>query len=204
LKIIVSDIHGRQHWKTDSEATDIYVLGDYFDSHGEVEYEEQKRNFIELIDTARKDDRYHLLVGNHDLHYLHALERYSGFQTNHCFEINDLLTKAFDLFYVAFEVDGWIVSHAGFTKTWLNGQTLDQVNKRWRSGDTDAFVFSGLDPFGNEVTQGPLWIRPIALVLDMAFPKQIVAHTPKKENTLIEEGDNSLWIVQDGGILTLD
>lgn len=33
------------------------------------------------------------------------------------------------------------------------------------------------DGFGNEVTQGPLWIRPDALGRDKFFPNQVVGHT---------------------------
>jgi hypothetical protein len=43
-------------------------------------------------------------------------------------------------------------------------------------------AFCGFDRSGNDITQGPLWIRPESLISD-ALPgySQIVGHTPVKD-----------------------
>lgn len=41
----------------------------------------------------------------------------------------------------------------------------------------NTFRFSGNNCYGDDVTQGPLWIRPASLLSDMFFDKQCVGHT---------------------------
>ncbi|MDR0452283.1 MAG: hypothetical protein LBH15_04505, partial [Treponema sp.] len=69
----------------------------------------------------------------------------------------------------------------GISKTFLSlrgiADPLD-INRRFRKNPR-LLVFCGADSYGNDITQGPLWIRPESLLSD-ALPgySQIVGHTP--------------------------
>lgn len=50
-------------------------------------------------------------------------------------------------------------------------QNLDIIDLAF---ECDGWVFS---PSGDEISQGPLWIRPESLLQDAYYPKQVVGHT---------------------------
>ena len=119
----------------------------------------------------------------------------------------NLLTKNRDIIDIAFECEancpgGKIVfSHAGFSRTWVksildvfgileNHWSVSFLNEQWHMISLNPYsesfnarfeeildwygFFSGS---GNEITQGPLWIRPEALLKDAFYETQIVGHT---------------------------
>ncbi len=131
----------------------------------------------------------------------------SGHQNSHIGEIRNLLTENHDILDIAFECNvdcagGRIVlSHAGFSRTWIsyilnvfgiqeNQWSISLLNEQWHKlsfnpyseGFNYAFeelldwhgFFSGS---GDEVTQGPLWIRPESLLKNAFYETQIVGHT---------------------------
>ncbi|MDR0643603.1 MAG: metallophosphoesterase [Treponema sp.] len=198
MKAVIGDIHGRDFWKKvleNKEFTDIYCVGDYWDSY-DVPYEVQKINFIELIQAAWNNSRLHLCLGNHDLHYIAYGEEYSGYQWRYHNTIKERILTALPLLRVAYAVDGWVISHAGFSKTFMRETgcvTIEDVQKRFDQN----FGFLGFnkicaDPYGDDPRQGPLWIRPKSLISDMYFKQQIVGHTPIEEISIAEENENTL------------
>ena len=131
----------------------------------------------------------------------------SGHQNSHIDEIRTLLSENHDIMDIAFECKadcqgGRVVfSHAGFSRTWVNSfrdvfgipeeeWSVSFLNEQWHKLSFDpkdenfnyAFeeildwhgFFSGS---GNEITQGPLWIRPEALLKDAFYETQLVGHT---------------------------
>jgi hypothetical protein len=135
-----------------------------------------------------------MLIGNHDHHYL-SNETYSGFQPALKWDIQDLLTKNMHHLQVAYQFDDILCSHAGFSPTWLDdtfgwdGWTksnfVELTNELYKNR-LHAFNFShmGYDPYGNHPSQGPMWIRPAALMSsnkgDNGLKKkfiQVVGHT---------------------------
>ncbi|EID84021.1 Calcineurin-like phosphoesterase [Treponema sp. JC4] len=131
----------------------------------------------------------------------------SGHQNRRIDEIRKLLTENHDILDLAFECDancpgGRIVfAHAGFSRTWVkavlkvfgiseNQWSLSFLNKEWHRLSFDPhsegfnYAFEELldwygffSSSGNEITQGPLWIRPEALLKDAFYETQIVGHT---------------------------
>jgi hypothetical protein len=206
MKTVIGDIHGRDFWKKtleDSRFSDIYCVGDYWDTHEDISYTTQAKNFREIVEAAKRDSRLHLCIGNHDLHYIAEGEEYSIFQWKRYKTINHLLLEAMPLLRVAYEADGWVISHAGFSKTFMqkNGcLTIADVQQRF---DAD-FSFLGFnldsdDTSGDDPCQGPLWIRPVSLFDDMFFPKQIVGHTPFANITGMElEGERLVFVDTNG------
>lgn len=158
--IVIGDIHGRNIWKdiVNKEKGLFIFLGDYFDSF-DIPLEEQIGNFQDILEFSKNNDCI-LLAGNHDYHYLVPGESFSGFQFSGYATINWLLTTA-NLRIVARYKD-FLFSHAGITNTWLNGRDLEDVN----DFNLKEFRFNGRNVYGDDVTQGPLWVRPASLNLD--------------------------------------
>ena len=116
-------------------------------------------------------------------------------------EIRNLLTENHDILDIAFECDGIVFSHAGFSRTWIKSVykvlwdaeklwSIDYLNEEWHklsfNPHDEAFNYAFeelLDWYGffsssgNEITQDPLWIRPESLIKDAAYPVQVVGHT---------------------------
>ena len=53
------------------------------------------------------------------------------------------------------------------------------------------------DVTGNDITQGPTWVRPDSLIADFYFNKQVVGHTPLKKPPLISHKNGLDLIVVD-------
>lgn len=131
----------------------------------------------------------------------------SGHQMEHVHEIEKLFNKYESIFQLADCVDGVVYSHAGFTKTWLKKYIIynDFENKRPKAFIKDVYdplmkdvpaLIARLNddfktekmkrwwldhrsysPTGNDPDEGPLWVRPEALISDTAFTFQIVGHS---------------------------
>jgi len=198
--LLLGDIHGRNLWQDiiKVESPDrVVFIGDYFDSF-DIKGVEQIQNFkdiIEFKEAARIP--VVMLIGNHDHHYL-SNETYSGFQPALKWDIQDLLTKNMHHLQVVYQFDDILCSHAGFSPTWLDdifgwdGWTksnfVELTNELYKNR-LHAFNFShmGYDPYGNHPSQGPMWIRPAALMSsnkgDNGLKKkfiQVVGHTQVK------------------------
>ena len=125
--ISIPDVHGSHKWeivKSIPQDNYDYIVfhGDYFDSW-ENDWPDQGENFKTICNFVREDTEHRkLLIGNHDFSYL-SVTKYghdvSGHQHNHGTEIKNLLKQNLDIIDLAFECEGWIFSHAGFSKTWV-------------------------------------------------------------------------------------
>jgi hypothetical protein len=198
--LLLGDIHGRNLWQDiiKVESPDrVVFIGDYFDSF-DIKGVEQIQNFKNIIEFKELTNvEVVMLIGNHDHHYL-SNETYSGFQPALKWDIQDLLTKNIHHLQVAYQFDDILCSHAGFSPTWLDdifgwdGWTksnfVELTNELYKNR-LHAFNFShmGYDPYGNHPSQGPMWIRPAALMSsnkgDNGLKKkfiQVVGHTQVK------------------------
>lgn len=171
--IVIGDIHGRNIWKDivnkeskgRDQRTHFVFLGDYFDSF-DIPLEEQIGNFQDILEFCKKHYGI-LLTGNHDYHYLvegsEYSERYSGFQSKGYPTIHWLLTTA-NLRIVA-RYKNFLFSHAGITNAWLKSRNLEHLEDL-NDFNLKEFRFDGIDMYGDDVTQGPLWVRPGSLEKD--------------------------------------
>lgn len=201
--IIIGDIHGRTTWKeVIKERADKYIfMGDYFDPYEDISIESMIENFEQILEFKKSNfENVILLIGNHDFHYLsgNKSSRFNYKTYNYLNPIlEDLITsKTLQLCY--FIKGGVVFSHAGFTETWLDNTFGDDKyvlnedfiksvkNKNYRNYD---FIIKGYfqNLSGDDVFQGPLWVRPRSLIRD--FPKsmnvQVIGHTKRikyKEN----------------------
>ncbi|MDR0401952.1 MAG: metallophosphoesterase [Treponema sp.] len=205
MRLAIGDVHGRPFWKNylDEDYTAFYFTGDYFDSHDpSAGFQKQYKNFIEICAAARKDKRIQLCLGNHDYHYLKDVgdERYSGFQSWYSGKINEALEQNIDLLEIVRADGDYLVSHAGITNCFLKSLGLGgplEINDAFLK-DRKILVFNGMDIYGDDVTQSPIWIRPRSLCEDpLAGYNQIVGHTPVNEITeiAINDGKNRIILI---------
>lgn len=188
MRLAIGDVHGRDFWKhyINEDFAEFYILGDYFDSY-DLPFARQFRNFRELCETARKDTRIKLCLGNHDYHYLGKVsdQQYSGFQERHFADIYKILEQNIDLLKVVYvTADDYLISHAGVSQWFMDSITeagykgIQGINEAF-GRDRNILNFNGIDPSGDDVTQSPIWIRPRSLEKQpLAGYRQIVGHTP--------------------------
>ena len=146
--LVIPDVHGRTFWKYainlfpkfEYPNLNIVFLGDYVDPYDfeNISREDAIVNFEEILDVAKTDDRIHLLIGNHDMHYFYDAPYKSRVDRINYTTISKLFKDNMDLFNVAFEniINGikYLYTHAGVTSYWLKHlQFMGQIgldNKR--------------------------------------------------------------------------
>jgi len=200
---IVPDIHGTEHWKKirTPEAIErfdkIVILGDEFD-HWTIGYNRQISNARQIIKFKMKNpEKVCLCWANHAISY-YLNETCSGHQDLFAYEIEEFYRQHKHLFEVVYIFDNWIFSHAGVSKEWMKCCGIkepDKINDLFKSRP-NFFRWVGPDNFGNNLNEGPLWIRPPALI-KTAIDKhnQIVGHTENFESPRIFESKQNTKIV---------
>lgn len=217
--IIMGDTHGRDSWRVvirdNPDADEVVFLGDYFDSRdrhssGGLEVD----NFNNIIGLVEREPhkRFVFLLGNHDYHYLSdANEKYSGFQRGYQYAISNALYKQMSRLQMAYSSQGFLFTHAGVTKMWCKQNMIpysnaedegmgyeaemlaDSINKTFTYNPT-AFRFRGTDPYGDDITQSPIWVRPMSLMAHSMPFKQVVGHTSMGK--INPEGiENQFWFI---------
>ena len=192
----IGDVHGRPYWKSfiKDSFKEFYFTGDYFDSYT-ISFSAQYSNFLEICSTARKDSRIKMCLGNHDYNYLSGVnnQRYSGYQDQNKSKISAVLEENIDLIKIIYVTeDNIIISHAGLTACFLQsigGKAPEDVNAAFNN-DRNILHFNGLNIYGDDITQSPIWVRPGSLLRDpLPGYSQIAGHTPVREFSKIELSD---------------
>lgn len=203
--IALGDTHGRSVWKEiiakESDADMIIFMGDYFDTHsGGYSGNRQIENFKDIMAFKRANmDKVILLIGNHDFHYMKGVnETYSKHQPKYADDIQKVLHEALDenLLQMCCILGKYIFTHAGVTKTWLkNSLDLDDAPNKVLgvletyindlfSNSIEKFKFTmgtNFDPSGDDITQPPIWVRPLSLYRDkLSDVIYVVGHTSAK------------------------
>jgi UDP-2,3-diacylglucosamine pyrophosphatase LpxH len=208
--VIIGDVHGRDQWKQivaqEKDADRFVFLGDYFDSF-DISAVEQMHNFKEIVEFKQTiGEEVIMLIGNHDYHYFPEMgdSSTSGYQTLMAVVIKQLIGENREHLQVAHRIGKFVFSHAGISSEWLDDTIIDwteenmvdKINELFKytplSLDYRSFkMFSatewaGASGYGNETYQGPMWIRPKALM--EANKKtlrnkiiQVVGHTYQNE-----------------------
>ena len=195
--IVIGDIHGHDTWKRilAQEITyDLIVfLGDYCDAL-HIPYTEIISNYKEIrVFQQSNPDKVITLMGNHELHYL-INTKYSGWNPSTFLLLGTILQEdeVKGLLPIIHQVNNYIFSHAGITKTWLNRiktsfnletdkQTIDYINQCPLQYFDISYV--NYDSHGDSAINGPLWVRPFSLLEDKLDDYiQVVGHTEFKNH----------------------
>ena len=176
--VIIGDIHGRSVWKliTHLENPDrVIFIGDYFDSF-DLKGEEQLNNFLDILEYKKTGGKeVIMLIGNHDHHYFPEIGDTftSGYQAMFSYQISPVLDANREHLQVAYQMDEFLFTHAGVSSIfmdevfgpqgWKVETIADDLNEMfmYRPG---VFSFNGIDPYGDDEYQTPLWIRPRSLM----------------------------------------
>jgi predicted MPP superfamily phosphohydrolase len=121
--IVIGDIHGRDNWQEINVKNydKVVFIGDYVDSHTLSDFAILE-NFKKIISLKKRHpDKVVLLLGNHDVHYLHyPAHQCSGFRESMQKGLTYLFNKDRDLFQMAYQHDKYIFTHAGITNAWYD------------------------------------------------------------------------------------
>ena len=208
--VIIGDVHGRDQWKQivaqENDADRFVFLGDYFDSF-DISAVEQMHNFKEIVEFKQTiGEEVIMLIGNHDYHYFPEMgdSSTSGYQTRMAMVIKQLIGENRDHLQVAHRMGEFVFSHAGISSEWLDDTVIDWTEENMVDKINELFKYTplaldyrsyrmlnstewaGASGYGNETYQGPMWIRPKALM--EANKKtlrkkiiQVVGHTYQNE-----------------------
>jgi hypothetical protein len=241
MKIVaIGDIHGRDYWKQiieqEQDANVFVFVGDYFDSFT-IKGIDQINNFLDIVEFKNQSKvPVILLIGNHDYHYYPGIEDSgtSGYQTLMAPSIKHVVSDNKQYLQVAYQSGEFVFSHAGLSSEWLDdivdGWSVDSLDATindlfrfqpqklaYRSYKQVGSTVYGVGGYGSETFQGPLWIRPKALMTanKKTLRKQIiqvVGHTPQETIDIkgkstggryyfidtLEYGQNQYLVVKDG------
>ena len=212
--LIIGDIHAKTIWKDiivkEKEFDKCIFLGDEFDDYEMTGVAEQLHNFKSILQLKIDNpEKYILLIANHLHHYRpRIMESYSGYRQATYYNCSEIIEKAIqdDLMQICHLEDNLLFSHAGFSKFWCNtfgfnyfDEDYSEMFKRVNmQGKTMPQIFNFKQGknrcnYGDDITQGPLWIRPKSLA-DDAIPKvhQIVGHTEQLRPLIENLGDRNL------------
>jgi hypothetical protein len=207
---VIADVHGRDQWKQivaqENDADRFVFLGDYFDSF-DISAVEQMHNFKEIVEFKQTiGEEVIMLIGNHDYHYFPEINdsSTSGYQTRMAMVIKQLIGENRDHLQVAHRMGEFVFSHAGISSQWLDDTVIDWTEENMVDKINELFKYTplaldyrsyrmlnsteviGSGGYGNESYQGPMWIRPKALMSvnkDTLRKKiiQVVGHTYQNE-----------------------
>ena len=200
----------------EKDADTVIFLGDYFDSFdvSAVEQMHNFKEIVEFKETsftnAGTEDQHKtrviMLIGNHDYHYFPEINdsSTSGYQTRMAMVIKQLIGEKREHLQVAHRIGEFVFSHAGISSEWLDDTVIDWTEENMVDKINELFKYtplsldyrsfkmfsatewSGASGYGNETYQGPMWIRPKALMSankDTLRKKiiQVVGHTYQNE-----------------------
>ena len=200
----------------EKDADTVIFLGDYFDSFdvSAVEQMHNFKEIVEFKETsftnAGTEDQHKtrviMLIGNHDYHYFPEINdsSTSGYQTRMAMVIKQLVGENRQHLEVAHRMDEFVFSHAGISSQWLDDTVTDWTEQNMVDKINELFTYTplsldyrsyrmlsateviGSSGYGNETYQGPMWIRPKALMSankDTLRKKiiQVVGHTYQNE-----------------------
>jgi hypothetical protein len=196
--IVIGDIHGRDCWikivEQNPDADLFIFVGDYFDSLT-IPALKQINNF-KLILKFRDENpnKVIMLFGNHDFHYTSGCigGGYTGFDFSVYYNVKLDLERLIreEVIKVCHLLDDIFFSHAGITKTWCENNNINLGNVEEGVNQLliyrpHMFAFTpGIrrDKYGDDITQGPLWVREQSLKEDgLEDYIHVVGHSQSEE-----------------------
>lgn len=216
--LFVGDIHNKLYMLDDVENLDkkykfdrIIFMGDYIDDW-DTDNHDSLKTLDKIFNLKRNNnEKYTLLLGNHELSYL-------GYPcSGHCFVLEDLvkqkLLENYDLLDLCTEVKlddkNYVCTHSGLNISYIK-VALEEVDKDWRKA-LDIIKQKKLFEYLNNCSSqrggrypfsSCLWTdrQEHLLYLDNNYVYedtkcQIMGHSPVK--TLTNYHEENLWIIYD-------
>ena len=208
--IVLGDTHGRTVWKliVEIEKPDrVIFIGDYFDSF-DIKGVDQLSNFQDIIAFKESGKcEVIMLIGNHDYHYFPEIgdTGTSGYQHTLAPSIQQIVDQNRNHLQMAYQMDDFLFTHAGVSSAFMDSVFGDEYGWKIENIVADlnelfkykpkTFEFGMacnlklsyyLDPYGDNIEQSPIWIRPRSLfrVNHDTLRKQVIqvfGHTEVRE-----------------------
>jgi len=191
--LIIPDLHHRtdhaDHWLATQRFDRVVFLGDYFDAFDD-NASDARLTAVWLRERLENTSAVFLL-GNHDVPYMFpdepALEC-PGFTRSKAAAIREVLQRRhWQRFELAWQEQGWLLSHAGFSPIWIEKPSCARILARCgkamklaHRGKVDPVLGYGEQPHGLQRFGGPLWMPWEAFVPTSGL-NQIVGHTSDTE-----------------------
>jgi len=199
---IISDIHQTIYWRKIIDQVNnfdkIIFLGDEFDCWSNI-WPLQINNAENIISFKNNNpDKIDLCWSNHAISYF-LNEECSGYQDEHAAEIKNFYNKYKELYNVIYIYDKWIFSHGGVSIKWMKHcgiKDLNEINPLFNERPK-FFRWVGPDSYGNNPNEGPLWIRPEALLNNYVQGyNQVAGHTENIRPRIVKK-DRQLFVFCD-------
>lgn len=209
--VIIGDIHAKSYIIEQVEKIlknnlSVVLVGDYVDDW--ITTPRQNKWVIKELIRLKKQftNQLTLLIGNHDLSEAFGLEyhdlRCAGFNSEISEEVSSdirwLIEKGW--LQVATRVNGYLVSHAGFTDGWfisLTDSDVEHLLNQMTHSSLKRLNMCGPGRGGGDEYSGPLWTSKDELVdsCNMCEPRQIVGHTPVQSCTHVRSDEIDIWFI---------
>lgn len=212
--LTIGDIHGRPDWKTiDFDQYDrVIFLGDYVDSH-DLDDDIIFDNLVAIIEARlQHPNRITLLVGNHDVQYIHFPKfSCSGYRPQMRQTLTALFAEHRSLFAMAYQQGNYLFTHAGISNKWLKqflartGHTPAEmqggfdlaslINRNYQQTDDllNLLIAIGPDRGGSDPAGGPVWADRNETRRDyLAGFQQVVGHTPVPDFLTVGDAGGSI------------
>jgi len=177
--LILGDTHGRSNWKLaihQDKPDRVIFIGDYFDSF-DIPGLDQIYNFKEIVHYKESNPQVEvvMLIGNHDHHYYPEIgyTGTSGYQSGIAPSISQVINENRHHLQMAYGFEDFLFTHAGVSPVFMdqvfgeNDWSIETVvvdlNELFKY-KPKAFEFNGVDGYGDNITQTPIWIRPRSLM----------------------------------------
>ena len=190
---IVSDIHQSIYWRKILKRTNdfdkIIFLGDEFDCWTN-KWPLQMDNAENIITFKKNNpEKIDLCWSNHATSYF-LDERCSGYQSEHAIDIKEFYNKHKALYNIIYTYDNWIFSHGGVSAEWMKCCGIKEISEinTFFNERPNFFRWVGPDGYGNNPNEGPLWIRPNALMNNYVKGyNQVTGHTEYQYPEIIKK-----------------
>jgi hypothetical protein len=211
--IIIGDLHGKDYWKEiDINAYDKMIfLGDYVD-HWNLPDFAIYQNLADVIALKKKNpDKVELLLGNHDVQYLHYPNFLcSGFRSSMQRSLTHLFSSTSELFKIAYQIGNHLFTHAGVTNSWFRDFIKLPLLQQIKEGeDTVAALLNKIEQTaqrrllhragtarGGYGCGGPTWADRKELTADMLDGyHQVVGHTVVSRVEVVRGNDKSATFI---------
>lgn len=232
--LVVPDIHGRVFWRKvldASEDLEVVFLGDYFDPYPfeDIGYSQAFQQFDDIVQFAKSREGVHLLLGNHDAHYLGMSMDTCRMSWHYRFDIYERFKASWDLFNIAWEWKNTIFTHAGIVQgwktqrdigekpascivSWLNSQK--KLSRDWVESPNELYCGDSDNPIGDigRIRGGyaphgsPIWADVEEMVWGSAYKderNQVFSHTQlEKTGSFIHR--DSFWMCDSREVFVYD
>lgn len=211
--LIIGDLHGNDCWQeiNTRKYDKIVFLGDYVDSfeRSDSAILENLKKIVRL--KKRQPDKIELLLGNHDVHYLHFPKyQCSGFRPSMQRDLTALFNNNRQLFRMAYQRGNHIFTHAGITNSWYNEfLRLPSLDDLREEGDNIADLINKVEAttqryllYATSIYRGGysngsfLWADQKETAIDMLHGyHQVVGHTRVPEAQTISYSGRSVTYI---------